>query len=94
MSEGLSYKEICIGSPYLILQFSLTGFMTYYAGAEAYARIGIPHHEGGVGGHPFYAYAYTVWLAFTFGLAMLAFVKTFVTAPGHVTNALIEKLKQ
>ena len=94
MSEGRPWREIVIGSPSLVIQFALTGYMTYFAGVEAYDRIGVPSHEGGVGGHPFWAYAFTLWLAWVFGLAMIAYVKTFITAPGHVTKNLMDKLKQ
>ena len=83
-----------IGSPFLVLQFGLTGFMSYFAYQECYRRVGIPHLEGGVGGHPMVAWAYAVWLTWIFILAMIAFVKTFVTPPGQVTPALVEKLKQ
>ena len=93
MSEARSIKDIAIGSPFLLLQFGLTGYMSYFAYLEAYARIGVPHHEGGVGGHPAIATAYAVWLTYVFLMAMASFIKTFITPPGKVTAALVDKLK-
>ena len=68
--------------------------MSYFAYQECHRRVGVPYHEGGIGGHPMVAWAYSAWLTWILILAMIAFVKTFGTPPGQVTPALIEKLKQ
>ena len=76
-------KSMLIGSPMVVIQLALFIYMTVY-GIQATFR---------VFSSPFLQWSYAIYIVYVLVLAVTALLKTYMTEPGNVTAALIEKLK-
>ena len=72
-----------IGSPLIVLQLALYGYMTYY-GLQATFR---------VFSSPLGKWTYALLIVCDLILAISALMKTYMLEPGNVSTALVEKLK-
>ena len=69
----------------IVIQLALFFYMTYF-GLQATFRVF-------AGSGPLAQWSYTLFIVFNLILVVAALMKTYMTEPGNVTPALIEKLK-
>ena len=77
-------RQLLWGSPFVLLQILMFSFMSYESIKGAFIELQ---------DHPVSPLMFTIFSMSSFFLAMVSMFKTFITHPGVVTPALINKLK-
>ena len=76
-------SKLVMGSPLVLIQTALFIYMSIFC-IKAIFRV----FET-----PFVQWSYSMYLLWTLLLCFVSLVRTFITEPGKVTPALVEKLK-
>ena len=76
--------KMCKGAPLIIIQFALFGWMLVFSVKGAFEEFTT---------HKVLAWLYSFHMILIFALCISSLVKVYITEPGYVTKALIDKLK-
>ena len=76
--------KICKGAPLIIIQLALFGWMLVFSVKGAFEEFTT---------HKVIAWLYSIYMILIFFLCIASLFKVYITEPGYVTKALIEKLK-